>query len=325
MQLILLFFLFQYSYAQDQLFQQFQSDIEELTEQVGEYQESDQATEWQEKYESEELKKLQAKYRKRKVKSACGTCPLNQYVQRLTENSLNKLYKEQKLSKKLWSRLMQGMYYFSYDSKKTFNSFHQYKQFLNKKTNNYFVINESQPESLRRGHKTQNILVYIYKTHELYIEIFYNHSDFAVFRIYQLPEERLNSPEIIFKKYNFQDPEFNVPTELSFQKLVDYNGKILSFHSDVKVGTGEFLTELDYSLKNFAKGELVFSGTNDNTQTTLRHNLKTGGSSKVSVYLKTYYFDRMTPEQRSKSPVFEGGNLRQNYWGLEWQWVFDSK
>ena len=92
MQLILLFFLFQYSYAQDQLFQQFQSDIEELTEQVGEYQESDQATEWQEKYESEELKKLQAKYRKRKVKSACGTCPLNQYVQRLTENSLNKLY-----------------------------------------------------------------------------------------------------------------------------------------------------------------------------------------------------------------------------------------
>ena len=140
-----------------------------------------------------------------------------------------------------------------------------------------------------------------------------------------MPEERLNSPEIIFKKYNFQDPEFNVPTELSFQKLVDYNGKILSFHSDVKVGTGEFLTELDYSLKNFAKGELVFSGTNDNTQTTLRHNLKTGGSSKVSVYLKTYYFDRMTPEQRSKSPVFEGGNLRQNYWGLEWQWVFDSK
>ncbi|MCH2533054.1 MAG: hypothetical protein MK008_01275 [Bdellovibrionales bacterium] len=320
-----MFFLFQFSHAQNELFQQFESDIEKLTEQVGEYQDSDQATEWQEKYENEELKKLQAKYRKRKVKSACGTCPLNQYVQGLTENRLNKLYKQKKLSKELWNRLKEGMYYFSYDSKKAFNSYHQYEQFLAKKTKNYFMIDESQPRSLLKAQKSQNILVYIYKTHELYVEILYNHSDFAVFRIYQIPEKRLDSPEIIFKKYNFQDPEFNVPTELSFQKLVDYNGKILSFHSDVKVGTGEFLTELDYKLKNIAKGELVFSGTNDNTQTTLRHNLKTGGSSKVSVYLKTYYFEKMTPEQRSKSPVYEGGELRQNYWGLEWQWVFDSK
>lgn len=317
----LLLLLYSSLFAQD-LTEQLQNDLEDFSEQMGSYQDSKQATEWQENYENKELLKLKEKYRKRKVKIACGTCPLNKFVRGVLIQRLNYLYQQKHITKKKWELLLKGLYYFSFDQKKQISSYHSYMDYMDQKTVNFYVIDEHVLETLEK--QTDDILVYTYKTHELYVEIVYNYSEYPLFRIYQIDDELLDSLALTFKKYNFQDPELNIPTELSFQKFIDYNGKFLSFYSDVKVGTGEYLTELDYQLHDFAKGELVFSGTNDNTQNTIRHNLQTGASSKVSVYLKTYFLNRMTPEQRSKMILVDGGKDHQNYWGFEWQWVFDS-
>lgn len=320
-----LFLLFSQTILAQEFVAQIQSDIENIGQQIEEYQQTDEAQSWQEKHDANDLQSLEEKYKKRKVRQACGLCPRNNFIEGVVRKRLSFLLSNQLITKNKWSRLTQGLYYLSYHSTKNFKTYSQYQGFLNTFVKNHFLLDQHTPESLKLENKQKNIKLYIYKTHELIIEVYYNYSDIAEIRIYQIQNQLLNSPEIILKKYNFQDPKFHIVTELSFQKFVDYQGKFLSFHSDVKVGAKEFLTELDYQLKNSINGELVFSGTNDNTETTIRHNLKTGSSSKISIYLTTYYLERMTAEQRSKAIIVDGSELRQNFIGLEWQWIFDSK